>query len=89
MNIALISSSLGIIHSKIVSLKSIDSSSTINAGSLFIFNSVFSVSSFVSSILIKSDNPSSSNALITFVFSSLVFSTLQYIFTFIFLYVII
>jgi len=41
INIAFNSSESGMIHSKIVSLKSIASSSTIKAGSLVIFNSSF------------------------------------------------
>ncbi|MBT6778270.1 hypothetical protein HOA93_00360 [bacterium] len=92
INIDLISSSSGIIHSKIVSLNSIDSSSTINAGSLVIFNSFFNSSSRVVSTFIKSTNPSSSNALLTLANNSFVFSSVQYnlIFIFIlFLYVII
>jgi hypothetical protein len=44
-NIDLISSNSGVIPSNIVSLKSIASSSTMRAGSLVIFNSVFIASS--------------------------------------------
>ncbi|MDF1682872.1 MAG: hypothetical protein P1U46_04095 [Patescibacteria group bacterium] len=69
-----------------MSLKSIDSSSTINAGSFFIPNSFFKFSSLVVSTFIKSDNPNSSRDLFTLSNSSLVFSSLQNIFTFIIFY---
>jgi hypothetical protein len=84
MNIALSSSSLGIIHSNIVSLKSIASSSTINAGSFSIFNSFFILSSLVISTSINEFNHNSSKAELTLLNNSFVFSSVQYNLIFIF-----
>jgi len=64
-NIDLISSSSGVIHSKIVSLKSIVSSSIMSAGDSFIHISVFNESSFVISSSIKSTSQSSSKQFFT------------------------
>jgi hypothetical protein len=77
INIALSSSSSGIIHSKIVSLKSIASSSTIRAGSLVILSSFFSFSSKVTFTFMKSTRPNSSRELLTLFNNSLVFSSVQ------------
>jgi len=60
------SSISGTIHSNIISLKSIDSSSIIKAGSLEIFSSFFKDSSLVISVFMKSFNQSSSIAKFTF-----------------------
>jgi hypothetical protein len=67
-----------------VSIKSIDSSSTIKAGSFVIFNLVFNHLSKVISIFIKSTNPNSSKDVLTLLINSLVFSSVQYILIFIF-----
>jgi hypothetical protein len=77
INIDLISSDSGMIPSKIVSLKSIASSSTIRAGSFVIFNSFFNASSCVTSTLMKSTNPSSSKEDCTLDSNSFVFSSVQ------------
>jgi hypothetical protein len=83
INIAFNSSISGIIHSKIVSLKSIASSSTIKAGCLVIFNSVFKSSSLVVSTFINDASHNSSNDKLTFSNNSNVFSSVQYILIFI------
>ncbi|MDP3381509.1 MAG: hypothetical protein Q8S84_08710 [bacterium] len=58
-------------------MKSIASSSTINAGSLVIFSSFFSSSSRVVSTCMKSDNHSSSRVEFTLFSNTSVFSGVQ------------
>jgi hypothetical protein len=81
MNIDLNSSSSGTIHSNMVSLKSIDSSTTIRAGSFSILSSSLSFVSSVASTLMKSLSQSSSNILFTFDRSFCPSSHFQKIFT--------
>gem|GEM_PF-639751 len=64
-NIDFISSSSGTIHSKIISLNSIDSSSIINAGSFFISNSFFNSSELSSETSMNSFNHKSTKELFT------------------------
>jgi hypothetical protein len=83
INIDLISSSSGTIHSNITSLKSISSSSIIKAGSFVIDNSVFNFSSLVDSISIKSTSHKSFAEFVTLFNNSLDSFQVQKIFIFI------
>jgi hypothetical protein len=65
-----ISSSLGTIHSKMMSIKSMFSSSTINAGVFVIFNLSFNSLFSLFSNSIKSQSQSSSKAKVTLLFNS-------------------